>query len=295
MSRRKLLAAVWVLACELLGSPASAQTEYERRFDAPAGGAVEISNVAGSVTVVGWDRKEVEVRGVLGRGVDGVDASSRGGTLRIEVGHRSRDGHAGSAELEIRLPRGSRLAIESVSAEVQVSGVDGDLDLESVSGSLAVRGRPRSVDAQTISGDVDIEGASESVAAESVNGTIVVRGGVEIEADSVSGSIRLPDVEGVQRVDLGVVSGRIELSGSLAKGAEVEISSHNGSIDVTLPAEVSARFEVTSFSGRIDNELGPPARRQRFSPAQELEFTAGSGDAHVRIESFTGGVSLRKR
>lgn len=283
------------LAAALLCAPAAAQTEIDRRFDAAPDGTVEIRNVAGSITAVGWDRDQVEVTGVLGRGVEGLDVSSRDGNVRIEVGRGGRSAHGGSAELEVRLPRASRLAVESVSAEVRVSGVDGDLDLESVSGSLTVGGRPRTIEAETISGSVEIDGAVSRITARSVNGTILVRGGAEIAAETVSGEIRLLGLEAVRRAELQVVSGRIEFEGGLAKGADLDISSHNGSVVVTLPSSVSARFEVVSFGGRIDNELGPPARRQRFSSALELDFTAGSGEARVRIESFTGGVTLRKR
>lgn len=293
MAPSRPLQAAWSLLATLLCLPqAGAQTEFHRRLEARPDGAVEILNVAGSITVVGWDRNEIEVSGVLRRGAGEIRVSSRGGTIGIEVGRGPNGG--GSAEIEVRLPLASRLSVESVSADVRVSGVEGDLALESVSGSLSVDGRPRSVDAETISGNVEVHGATSRVAASTVNGTIVLHGGVEIAAESVSGGVRVSGVEGVVQAEIETVSGRIEFEGSLAPGADLALSSHNGSILLALPAELSARFEVSSFSGRIENDLGPPARRQGLSPAHRLEFVVGSGDARVRVESFAGGIVLRK-
>lgn len=297
-SRRPNALRVLVLgisAAILLPLAAAAQTEVTRRADARADGLVEISNVAGSITVTGWERNEVEVKGILARGVEGLEVESRGRRVEVKVEHGRRHDYGGSADLEIRVPRGSEVSIETVSASVDLADIAGELDVETVSGDVDVRGRPAAVDVETVSGDIDVDDAVERVAAESVNGTIRLRGGRDIEAGTVSGEIRLDGVESVSSVELEVVSGRVEFVGSLATGAYLTVSSHNGSIDVALPASVSARFEVSSFSGRVDNELGPPARRGRFSPSRELDFTTGSGDARVRIESFSGSITLRKR
>lgn len=269
-----------------------AQTEIKRQVDAEAGGTVEIENIAGSVTITGWDHHRIEVTGVLSRGVEDLEIETRSRRVEIEVDQGSR--HAGSAELEIRLPKGSRVRIDTVSADVHISGVDGTIEVESVSGSVDVEGRPASVDVETVSGSIDIESVVTRARIETVAGRVRLHGGREIEIATVSGSIQLEDMNQVERVDLEAVSGSIDFAGSLAKRGEISISSHNGSIDIALPATTSARFKVSSFSGRIDNELGPPAKRERFSPSREVEFSIGSGDAQVRIESFSGGVALRK-
>ncbi len=52
---------------------------------------------------------------------------------------------------------------------------------------------------------------------------------------------------------------------------------------------------MTTFSGDIENQFGPPAERSsRYGPGKSLEFTAGGGDAEVSVEVFSGNVALRK-
>ena len=53
----------------LLATPLIAE-EVDRTLDAAPDGDVDISNIAGSVTVQGWSRSEVEVTGTLGRNVE---------------------------------------------------------------------------------------------------------------------------------------------------------------------------------------------------------------------------------
>ena len=57
--------------------------------------------------------------------------------------------------------------------------------------------------------------------------------------------------------------------------------------------KVSARFEVETFNGDIDNCFGPQAERSsRYSPGLELSFTVGDGDSEVSIETLNGDVSI---
>ena len=59
-------------------------------------------------------------------------------------------------------------------------------------------------------------------------------------------------------------------------------------------SSVSARFEVSTFSGRIDNDFGPDGERtSRFAPGRALEHTTRDGSARISIETFSGNVFLR--
>ena len=273
----------------------AAESEIERIVTARPDGVVTITNVAGSVVVTGWDRNEVEVTGTLGRGVEELEIDSGGRSVDIEVQlvRRSR-GRDGNADLEIRVPRGSDLDIEVVSAEVEILEVSGEVTVESVSGSVDVEGRVEELDVESVSGAIDIDADAATAVVESVSGSIRLKGAMrEIEAGTVSGGIEIEAGE-ISRADLESTSGRIEISGSLAGGAEIEAESHSGSVELSLPPDTSARFDVETYSGRITNELGPPAQRDRYGPSQELEFSTGGGDARVEVTTFSGSVRLRR-
>ena len=287
----------WATVLLLAPTISWADTPVERRVPARPDGRVTISNIAGSVAVVGWDRAEVEVVGTLGPGVEELEVDSQGRETEIEVRlvRRSRN-RGGNAALEIRVPHGSDLDIEVVSAGVEVGGVTGEVTIESVSGSIEVEGRPEAVDVESVSGSIDVEGHTEQLKAESVSGRVRLRGSaLEIDANTVSGQLELI-AEEIERAELSTVSGGIELSGMLTSRAEIEVDSHSGSVELLLPSSTSARFRVVTYSGRIDNELGPPAERTgRYTPGKELDFKLGDGDARVTVESFSGSVSLRRR
>ncbi len=291
------LAAAILLAGAVL--PVLAQTEVERRVEAKADGTVEITNVAGTIDISGWDRDEVEVIATLGRGVKELQVERRGSRVEIEVelhrGHGGRREKA-TAHLEVRLPRGSEVKVETVNSDITTSDLSGELEIESVSGSIEIHDGPPVLRIETVAGDVVVKSGVERLTVETVSGIVELHCGREIEVTAVSGRIQVLGREEIESAELEVVAGDIRFEGTLAPRGRLDASSHNGSIDVTLPESVSARFEVSTFSGRITNELGPEAKRVgRYTPEQEVTFETGSGEGRVTLESFAGSISIRKR
>lgn len=281
----------------LLPTVGAAQTEVHRTVALDADGNVRINNIAGSVAVTGWDRKEVEISGTLGRNVEelAVDGDGRQVHIEVELPRRSRGDS--DAHLEIKVPRGASVSIETVSADITGLDLDGRFEAESVSGSIDLEGNVRQAEVETVSGRIQVEAATEELSAESVSGNIELTGlRGSVEAETVSGSLILREASAIRHLELETVSGRIDFLGDFAPGAEIEISSHSGPILLELPSSLSARFKIETFSGGIDNEFGPQAERvDRYSPEKVLKFTAGGGDAEVSIETFSGRVELRRR
>ncbi len=285
-----LAAGLWLLLPALL----VADAEVERTVDAAPGGRVEISNVAGSVRVIGWDRDQVQVDATLGQGVEELVVERSGDTVEIEVRPARRSRWAASARLEVRVPRGSELEVDTVSAGVEVAEVAGRVKAESVSGSVEVAGGPAAVDVETVSGSIEADVQTGRVAVETVSGSVKLSGTIgEVEIETVSGRIGVASAA-LRRAELSTNSGRIGLAGALEGRAQIRAGSHSGSIELALPASTSARFEVSTFSGRIDNQLGPPPKKTRYGPGKELEFALGGGEARVTVETFSGSVTLRR-
>lgn len=284
-------------AALLLPTLATAQTEVHRTIALDADGSVEITNIAGSVAVTGWDRQEVEITGTLGRNVEELSVEGSGRRVEIEVELPRRSRSDSDAHLEIKVPRGASVEIETVSADITGLDLDGRFDAESVSGSIELEGRVRQAEVETVSGRIKLRAATEQLSAESVSGNIELTGLTgSVEADTVSGSLIIRQASAIRNLELETVSGRIDFLGDFAKGAKVDISSHSGSVLLELPSATSARFKIETFSGGIDNEFGPQAERiDRYSSGKKLEFSAGSGDAEVSIETFSGQVELRRR
>src|SRR5262245_12627642 len=112
----------------LLSAPlVLAEDEIDRSLQADAKGDVDISNVAGTVNVTGWDRNEVRVTGSLGESVERLDFNVEGKrtVIKVVLKKSSHWDDGGDADLSIRVPAASRLDINTVSAELTVKGVTG--------------------------------------------------------------------------------------------------------------------------------------------------------------------------
>ncbi|MEN8375121.1 MAG: DUF4097 family beta strand repeat-containing protein [Gemmatimonadota bacterium] len=283
---------------------ALAQREIDETRALRANGRVEVENLAGSIEVRGWNRDEVRVTGTLGRNVEDVDIVASGGRVSIRVRHPRRGGswRSSGTALEISMPAGARLRVETVSSDIDVQGVNGRLDLEAVSGDVDIRGAGGEVRAESVSGTIQVEGTSPDLRLESVSGDVVVSGvdGASIRAGSVSGDV---DVRGGTFLDgnFETVSGSVAFTGELADGGDFDFESHSGRVVLVLTGDVNAEFSLSTFSGSIRGRLrdldisDQVERTSRWTPGREAHFRVGDGSARVDASSFSGSVEIRSR
>jgi len=294
---RRVLYAACILALVGAGQ-AWADTQVNETKSAPEHGVVSIRNVNGSIHVTGWSRKEVHVEGSLGPAVEKLIFENEGDRTRIEVKVPDHVKHRKTIEsrLEVSVPSGSDVRVDGVNIEIAVGGVDGELELQSVNGSVTANGQPDEVHVSTVNGSIILNTGARKTRLEAVNGTIEVTGGKgELEASCVNGHITVR--EGTfDEASCSSVSGDIEWSAGLAPRGSLGLESHSGSITLELPRSTSAEFEVSTFSGKIVNDLGPAAKKSsEYGPGYELQFDLGSGSSKIDISSFSGGVTIRSK
>jgi putative adhesin len=273
---------------------ALAQTPVDRRVPAEPNGIVEIRNVSGSVDVVPGEQREVRIVGTLADNVERLDVSADGNRVSIEVvlteDSRSRDG----TRLEIQAPPGSELRVETVSASIDVRGIVGEQRLSTVSGSLRTEGIERNLDAKSVSGSVTVNGGSKTAVtrAESVSGSVDLRGlRGEVEARSVSGGVRVA-AETLSRAALSSISGAVSLRAGLEDNSRIAVNTTSGSVNVMLAGNAAADYELSTFSGNIDNCFGPAAEVSRGPPNRQLRFREGNSGARVELSSMSGGITM---
>jgi DUF4097 and DUF4098 domain-containing protein YvlB len=269
----------------------------ERRAAAPDG-MVTIENLGGAVTIEGWDKKEVTITGTLAADAERLDVSGNEDRIAIEVVFPKDMKHRDDtdSDLNVRVPQGSRVRVRMVNGGINTSGVDGTLELETVNGSIVIAGDPKKIEAQTVNGSVRIESSASEVKAQSVSGDVELHGlRGEVSANTVSGDIEL--IGNIfDEVDCSTVSGDIHFEGTPSKTCSIDIECHSGTITLVLPEDVSAEFEVDTFSGSIVNDFGPEAHRtSKYAPGKELDFSTGSGDARISVSSFSGSVRLKTK
>jgi hypothetical protein len=258
---------------------------------------VSVENLAGSVEIQGWDRNEISIQGTLGDGAEGVEVDRDEDEVTIEVvipNHRRRvDG----TSLKIRVPHRSMLEVQTVSADVEIEGVEGKLEIETVSGAIGLQGSGGLVVAESVSGAIRVEGEFSRVDVESVSGAILIVGGQRmVSLSTTSGQISVRG--GVfAEVQCSSVSGAVSFTGEPSADADWEFENFSGETVLVLPAEVNAHLQVDVFSGSVHNAFGGRVRHPDHGPGGSLSTTLGSGDSHatITINSFSGSVEIGKK
>lgn len=289
------------IAALMVSSVALAEQPIDKRVQADPKGEVQVSTVSGLVSIDAWDRDEVQVTGTLGDEVERLDVETdreRRHTLIKVVAKQTSGRHHGDdidAELSIRVPAGSRLDVNTVSADVSVNGVRGEQRLQTVSGEISSDIAAEDVEAKSVSGSVVLrgEGKPAVVTVTTVSGDAqVLRAAGELTANSVSGTLNL-EVDQITRARVRTTSGDLELSGSLTRGARVDVETISGEINLDFKGTLNAEFEVESFSGGIDTCFGEKAQAtNKHGPGSELNLKMGDGSARVRVQSLSGEIRV---
>lgn len=296
MNMKKALIAL-VLMTAAVGFAWSSQPVNERHPVAK-GAEVSIENIAGSLTIIGWDAAEVQVEGTLGDGVEGLDfeVDDEGVSIEVEYDEDYHGRQTTPTDLTIRLPSSSPVSVETVSSSITVSGVSGALDLESVSGKIQVSGMPGSLDVENVSGAIEIDSAPDDSDLSSVSGSIRVATAMgSVDAENVSGSI---DIDGgtLAGADIETVSGNITCKAIPGPKGDVDMETMSGSITLVVDAGAVASYDLETFSGSITNEIGPePKKISKYTPEKELRFNTGAGGPTISLNSFSGTIKLLTR
>ena len=301
------------------------QTDRQTRtLKLGANGEIALSNIAGDMTVTkasGNDttveiiktaraRTAEEAKAQLGL-VD-VTVTERNGRAEVktEYPHSEQGSRWGwgrrntnvSVAYNVSTPAGTRLTINSISGNIRVSDVKGDLSVNTISGGVRLANAGRIASAKSVSGtveilDTQIDGALE---AQSVSGNVVLRNVAarRVNVGSVSGTVQVDDVQ-CDRVEAHSISGDVQYQGALAKGGRYELTSHSGTVRIGVAGNTGFELEANSFSGSVRSDLpltnsstgedrGPMRRRA-------LRGVYGDGSAVLNITTFSGSVVVSKR
>lgn len=286
---------VSVLTC-VLAATAYAE-EVERTIDAASDGHVEVSNISGEITIQGWKRDSVEVTGTLGRNVEELILERDGDKILVKVKVPRNGGRAIDSDLHINVPQNSSLNVGAVSADIDVTDVNGEQSLHTVSGDVTTEHAGGEMKAESVSGDVEVsgDGADGDIYASTVSGDVTIfRVGGEVKAEAVSGDV-IVDEGSFSRARLETVTGEITFHAELQDGGKLDIDSVNGDVDVEFSGAVSGKFTIETFNGNIRNCFGPKAARtSKYAPGLELDFEEGNGDGRTKISTLNGDISICK-
>jgi hypothetical protein len=210
------------------------------------------------------------------------------------------------------LARNGTFSLENVNGRVEVSGWDEErvkieavkragseqalermkIEIDAEADSVRVRthhGRPRFMGG---GGRVDYHvrvprGARVSVG--NVNGRVELHelsGGVK--ASTVNGSVEVADAAGEVRASS--VNGSVEASlARVDPEGRSELSTTNGSVSLTLPADANAEIDAGTVNGHVSCDFDVADGRKT---RRKLEGRIGSGGARFDLRAVNGSVSV---
>jgi len=306
-----------LIALLLLSADAlAARDRVDEKRDASEAGFVRITIVRGQLEVEGWDRKEIQVTGLLDEQTKEFvfDVNKQDAIIEVKL-PRKLDNRCCSdgSDLVVKVPRHSTVDISVVSTDIEVSDILGGLEVGSVSGDVRLSNIRERVDATAVSGDIDLHDGSGRISLKSVSGDITaydskgdmrlhsVSGDIltrnvsdEFDLQSVSGDIEAYTTS-YRRMRGNTVSGDVDVAGEMQPGGSVEFESVSGSVRVKLQGEVNARFDVETGSGSIRNRVSddrPVA--SKYARDETLRFIKGKGEGEVIISTRSGDIVLSK-
>lgn len=259
---------------------------------------ISIRNLAGSVTVRGWRQDALRITGTLRSRREHLSVQNRDGRIRIRVAYPEYAMNLAGSHLVVDIPAASRLAVKTVSADIDASRLTGTVRLRTVSGNVLLHSEAHRIAVKTVSGAIGLYGSAPLARTriQSVSGGAAIREiQGRIRAMSVSGAIHLTGHLRVIRAALHTTSGDIRYTGPVFSSGRYVLTSVSGDIYFRTVAHPDARFRISTLSGSIVNTLGPrPRRADQYGPGWILDFVSGVPHAFVKIRSLSGGISLQK-
>ncbi|WP_372871324.1 DUF4097 domain-containing protein [Shewanella sp.] len=297
----------------LLTSPLFAAEKVDKHLELSGQTMLEVKVQRGQVELSPWDKNTIQVQGTLDELSEGLVFESQSGRILLEdkMPKSYQGKNSQGSALKISVPAGMALKAESISADYQLNGLMGDVELGTVSGDITAASLTGQVSFNTVSGEIDASELSGKVNMETVSGTIQDKNSSSDEANykSVSGNIKLTTQ--AQTVLIEQVSGDTEaqlanagtvkynaVSGDakLSLKGNVKLSGESVSGDITLKLldAANARVDINGGpGGRIDNNLsGDAPSKPKYGPGSSLDMQLGDGTGIIELSTLSGKVTL---
>ncbi len=285
-------------------------------------GTLDLNHVSGDVRVTTGSGNEVRIEAIKRvRHRNPEEAKRLLAALRVEVSQVSgrievrtiyprvtgNRNFSGTVDYTIVVPQTVAVSLKTVSGDVTVHGVRGEVRAETVSGDVEVVSTPNLAVAKSVSGDVNARDiAATSLTLGTVSGSVIATGlrVRTLEAGSVSGDVQLSNLQ-VERLSAKSFSGSIVFDGNLQRSTRYEFTSHSGDVRVTLPGNTSGfELDASTFSGSVRSDFpvtlrsigrDDPRPARSASSSRAVRGTFGDAGAILAVRSFSGTVVIVKK
>ncbi len=316
--KKALLNFSLVAACIAFSASVLAGEKIDETLAAEKDGRVAIEVMTGLVSIKSWDKAEVKVIGELDGKAEGYVFERNGNRIIFKVKMPKQTWGSWkdtSGELTFYVPKQSELRFEGVNVSVDAQEIVGGAKINTVNGDITATKLEKRVELETVNGKITSRELSGRLTITTVNGEIDDKGSQgeaeittvngEINTNIVSSDLAITNVNGgmnlslsgVEELEISTVNGDIKLDYVYDKKGKVVISAVSGEIDLYVPADISARFNIeTHAGGDINNKLtNQQSTKNRYGPGESLEFETGSGLIKFEMNTVNGDISILKK
>lgn len=297
----------------LMGNVFAAES-VNKQLSINSGTQLQIKIQRGEVQIQSWDKNEVSVTGTLDELSEGFIFEQKGNNLNIEdkMPHSYSSSDNNGSKLTIKVPKTIKLTADTISANLQIAQIQGELDLNSVSGYITADDLSGNPSLHTVSGNIITKGLTGKIILNTVSGEIkdtASKG--EINYRLVSGDLN--SQTSAEKASVEQVSGEVTANFSAAKDVTLRtvsgdaqvllaktfdranLESVSGDITLTFAALPDASFNLNGGpSGKIKNGLNQAIpQKQKYTSNESLSFQTGTGSADVRINTISGNLILK--
>jgi DUF4097 and DUF4098 domain-containing protein YvlB len=286
--------------------------KISKSFKVGPSGTLDVANVSGDVIVTegGTDTIVIDaVKKYRGPAADAKDQLARAtiemveraGRVEVKTTYTARNTRV-SVDYTVTAPAGTSVFAHSMSGDVRVTNIKGEVRVDTVSGDATATGTPAATLVRTMSGDATAIGIDHQneLRVSTISGNVVIRSARArtVDADSTSGDVALTDVI-CDRAMVKAFSGDIAYSGSLSKAGRYQFQSQSGEIQLTLVGTSGFELDASTFSGsvRSDFPVTVPAGQPVGGHAvrKSLRGVVGSGGPTLSIKAFSGDISIVRK
>jgi len=284
------------------------------------GAALDLDHLAGDIRVIGGTGSEIKVdatKRVRHRDPEQgkrllealrVDVNNFNGRVEVRTIYPRRGSFgnnvSASVDYVISVPAGTSVSLKSISGDISVTNVKGEVRAETVSGDVNISGTPNVAIAKTISGDVTAQniGTQTTLVLSTISGTVLGTGLKvrALEAGSVSGNVRLVGSD-IERLEAKSVSGNVEFDAPLTKGGRYEFTSHSGNVRIVLSGNTGFELDADTFSGSVRSDVPVTLRaigrteQNRRGSNRAIRGSYGDASAFLSVRSHSGSVVITKK
>ena len=226
---------------------------------------------------------EIAIRGVEGdtARVRSRDDKALGEQFEIQAGDGALElrqperlgfrmfGKNDSPEIEVEVPHGATVSIDSASADLEAADLSGSKQFRTASGDMRLERMAGAVQVETVSGDVELQGQAQ----------------IELGAKSVSGDFRIR-VPKLRKLEMSTTSGDVWLDAELSGDGPFALRSISG--DVTIVGRAGFRVEAESITGDMSSDI--PSKRES-SPGRKVLIVGRSGPT-LAFKSVSGDLEI---